>query len=142
MSRRKGSLLLAAAACALAAPALQADHAPYHRPDGAVVYGDWGLHRPGHMPVIVEGPYVLGAPRFGTGTYYPSNRGDPGAYRPRPRERGPTVPVEPYFHRFWGAESRQEGQNVTDYPPFAPPDVIYAPRERRHRHGLGPFLNK
>ena len=55
----------------------RADHAPNHWPDGAIIYGDWGLYRPGHMTPIYEGPLVIAAPRNGAGYYFPTNRNDP-----------------------------------------------------------------
>ena len=30
--------------------------------DGAVIYGDWGLARPGHGELVIEGPVGLAAP--------------------------------------------------------------------------------
>ena len=113
----------------------RADHAPYYRPNGVVVYGDWGLYRPGHMAPVYQGPFVIGIGRYGMGHYFPSNRNDPGAYRRRPREPGPDVPP-PSYYRSWGAQSQNADPNsATVYAPFAPPDVIYAPRFDRDHHG-------
>ena len=49
----------------------KADHMPLSYPDGAVVYGDWGLYRRGAIVPFVEGPYVITTPRYGTGTSRP-----------------------------------------------------------------------
>lgn len=126
--------VLAVAIFLLAINAGRADHAPYFRPDGVVIYGDWGLYRPGHVMPWAEGPIVIGAGRFGMGHYFPSNRNDPGAYRRRPKERGPDVPPAPYF-RSWGAQSQNpDPNNATVYAPFEPPSVIYAPRHDHHPH--------
>jgi hypothetical protein len=107
----------------------RADHRPYVRPDSTVVYGDWGLYRAGHVPPWIEGPTVVEAARYGgPGYFFPTNRDDPGAHRRRPPEKsGP--PPEPYY-RWWGAESEPpQSSRPTEYAPFAPPAVIYAPRD-------------
>jgi hypothetical protein len=123
---RKGFFALMAA-FALGTPFLRADHAPYYLADGSVVYGDWGLYRPGHVAPWMEGPYVLGARRFGIGAFFPTNRNDPGAYRRLPPVDPAPVPAEPYF-RSWGSESPYFAPSgVTSYAPFGPPDIIYAP---------------
>lgn len=117
---------------ALATPELEsakADHMPLLRPDGAIVYGDWGLYRPGAMVPIVEGPYIIAAPRYGAGDYFPSNRHDPDAYRSPPRVR--PVPAEPWY-RSWGSESGSGPATI--YAPFDPPSVIYAPNSNPHGH--------
>jgi len=117
---------------ALAVVSSHADHAPNHWPDGAIVYGDWGLYRPGHMAPIYEGPLVIGAPRNGTGYYFPTNRNDPSAYRSRAVVPHVAEPAEPWS-RTWGTQS--EPANPTVYAPFDPPEVIYAPRPGRRDHG-------
>lgn len=104
------------------------DHAPYYRADGAIVHGDWGLYRPGHVTPWVEGPAVIAAPRFGMGEYFPSNRNDPGAYRRRPPVDPRPIPPEPYY-RSWGAQSQNPNPaGAAVYAPFEPPAVIYAPK--------------
>jgi hypothetical protein len=116
----------------LAVSAGRADHLPYVRPDGSVVYGDWGLYRPGAVVPWVVGPAVIGAPPLSTtGYFFPTNRDDPGAYRRRPPEKsGP--PGEPYS-RWWGAESEPPNSTPpTVYAPFDPPPVILAPRVDGH----------
>jgi hypothetical protein len=126
--RKLFACIVLIAAVALGAPLLRADHAPYYLSDGSVVHGDWGLYRPGHVAPWVEGPYVVGAPRYGYGAFYPTNRNDPGAYRRRPPVDPVPIPAEPYF-RSWGSESpRFLPSDATLYAPFGPPEVIYAPR--------------
>lgn len=124
----------------LAMTGARADHRPYYTPEGTVVYGDWGLYRPGHVVPWVEGPLVVSSYRVGVGRYFPTNRDDPGAYRRRPPEKGGIIPPEPYF-RSWGAQSEQaDPSRATVYAPFAPPAVIYAPRPERdgdHDHKDG-----
>ncbi len=110
----------------------KADHAPRYGPDGVIVHGDWGLYRPGHVAPWTHGPYVIATPRFGMGEYFPTNRTDPRAYRRRPPVDPRPIPAEPYF-RSWGAQSQPLDPNsATAYAPFAPPAVIYAPREPLH----------
>jgi hypothetical protein len=131
--RRVLGLFLLLLFFALAVATLRADHLPVQQPDGAIVYGDWGLYRPGHVTPWVEGPYVIDAPRYGPGYYFPTNRNDPNAYRSRAREFGPSLPAEPYF-RTWGTQS-EPSPNPTVYAPFDPPSVIYAPRPGRRDKG-------
>lgn len=120
---------------ALATPesgVVRADHMPTLRPDGAIVYGDWGLYRPGAMVPYVEGPYTIEAPRSSAGDYFPTNRHDPAAYR-SPRWVPPT-PAEPYY-RSWGTQSGSTP--ATEYAPYEGPSVIYgegSTHEHRRRH--------
>jgi hypothetical protein len=101
---------------------------------GAVVYGDWGLFRPGGA-VVVEGgiwPAVALPPAPDlVPHYYPATGRTPAYGRkeidPGPRHRG----IAPEYHKSWETES-QPGP-VTEYPPFAPPPVVVAPPEPRHR---------
>lgn len=100
---------------------------------GAVVYGDWGLYRPG-AAVVIEGgiwpPGVL-APALVEPHYYPATGRTPAYGRkeidPGPRHHGPA----PQYHKSWTTES-QPGP-VTEYPPFAPPAVVVAPPVPRQR---------
>ncbi len=96
--------------------------------DGAVVYGDWGLARPGHGELVIEGPVGFAAPWDERG-YFPATGRAPRVGRHEiepPRQR----PRPTSFRRDWsdGSDFRAP---VTEYPPFDPPPVILAPRERR-----------
>ena len=104
------------------------DHMPLIYPDGAVVYGDWGLYRPGAIVPFVEGPYAVAVPRYGIG-YFPTNRYDPAAYRSPPARR--PIPAEPWFQS-WGAQS--DSAPATIATPFEGPSVIYAPNFGGHGH--------
>jgi hypothetical protein len=101
---------------------------------GAVVYGDWGLYRPGGA-VVIEGGIWLPAgvpiapdwpphyfPATGRTPAYGRKEIDPG---PRHRTAAPT------YHRTWITEPNPGP--VTEYPPFAPPPVVVAPPGPRHR---------
>ena len=96
--------------------------------DGAVIYGDWGLARPGHGEIVIEGLVgvcgAVGLARLLPGTGRTPRVGrheiEPKKVRPRPTS----------FRRDWSAESEFRAP-VTEYPPFDPPPVIVAPRERR-----------
>lgn len=96
--------------------------------DGAVVYGDWGLARPGHGQIIIEGPVGF-AHDWNSRDYFPATGHRPrvGRYEvePAPRRRGSTD-----FHRTWSIQS-DPARPVTIYPPFDPPPVILAPRRER-----------
>ncbi len=127
------AFVLGVAVILLAMSAGHADHAPRYAADGVVIYGDWGLYRPGHIAPWAEGPMVVSGPRFGTGQYFPTNRSDPGAYRRRPPVDRHPIPAEPYY-RSWGAQSQNLNPNsATVYTPFEPPAVIYAPRDEHWR---------
>ena len=95
---------------------------------GAVVYGDWGLYRPGAI-VVIEGG--IWAPGVSAPHYYPMTGRTPAYGRkeidPGPRHDRPAA----QYHKSWTTES-QPGP-VTEYPPFAPPPVVVAPPVQRHR---------
>lgn len=95
--------------------------------DGAVVYGDWGLARPGHGQIIIEGPVAL-PEYYPAPGYFPRTGRKPRSGRleiePPPRPRGNTS-----YHRTWSAGSDMT-RPVTEYPPYDPPPVILAPRGR------------
>ena len=93
---------------------------------GAVVYGDWGLYRPGGA-VVVEGgiwpPVAWPAPNWPH--YYPATGRTP-AYGRKEIDPGPhRRPIAPAYHKSWVTES--DPGPVTEYPPFAPPPVVVAP---------------
>ena len=92
----------------------------------AVVVGDWGLNRPGAVPVKVYGPPIYFVPeRYG---YFPTT-----GHRPRygRREFEPLKrvlpPPAPSYHRSWSAEPSPDP--VTVYPQFAAPQVNVTPSQ-------------
>src|SRR3984893_19579450 len=92
----------------------KADTMPLIYPDGVVVYGDWGLYRPGALVPFAEGPYAVASPRYATGAYFPTNRYDPGAYRSPPRKR--PIQSEPWLN-FWGVQSASAPATIAEpYP--------------------------
>jgi len=110
-----------------------ADHMPLVYPNGTIVYGDWGLYRPGAIVPFTEGPYVIAAPQYGAGYYFPSNRHDPAAYRSPPARQ--PIPAEPWF-RSWGVQS--DPAPATIPTPYEGPSVIYAPNFEEHARGKKP----
>jgi hypothetical protein len=96
----------------------------------AVIYGDWGLKRPGAGDLIIEGAGPID-PQAGPGGYYPAT-GRPPAYGRKEIEplvgRRPLRPA-PTYYRTWSAEPASDP--VTEYPPFQPPPVVIAPRPSR-----------
>jgi hypothetical protein len=102
--------------------------------DGAVVYGDWGLARPGQSELVIEGPVAFVDP-LDSRNFYPATGRAPrlGRQEIEPKHRRPQSTS---FHREWSAESNFSAP-VTVYPPFEPPPVIMAPRERRSSRSNG-----
>jgi hypothetical protein len=97
--------------------------------DGAVIYGDWGLARPGHGQIVIEGAAGFSENNDSRG-YFPATGHRPRVGRvevvPPPRQRPSTD-----YHREWSVKSYKRVRPVTEYPPFDPPPVIVAPRGRR-----------
>ena len=97
--------------------------------DGAVVYGDWGLARPGHGQIVIEGPVGFSENNDSRG-YFPATGRRPRVGRlevvPPPRQRPSTD-----YRREWSVKSYKRVRPVTEYPPFDPPPVIVAPRGRQ-----------
>ncbi len=97
--------------------------------DGAVVYGDWGLARPGHGQIVIEGAAGFSDNNDSRG-YFPATGHRPRVGRlevvPPPRQRPSTD-----YHREWSVKSYKRVRPVTEYPPFDPPPVIVAPRGRQ-----------
>ena len=152
---RIGPIFIVSAALAVslygAAPAAASDNAPVivvpGRPGvpviidgvdvtGAVVSGDWGLARPGHGDIVIDGPVGYVRPWI-AGAYYPATGRVPRYGRleiePPPHPRPSTK-----FTRSWSAESDMT-HPVTEYPPLNPPPVIMAPRgkprdRKQHDH--------
>jgi hypothetical protein len=98
--------------------------------DGAVVYGDWGLAKPNNAGLIIEGAVGYAPPAVSSG-YFPATGHLPRVGR---QEIEPPVRARPRvntnYYRDWSIGS-EFGKPVTEYPPFDPPPVIVAPRERR-----------
>ena len=97
--------------------------------DGAVVYGDWGLARPGHGQIVIEGAARFSENNDSRG-YFPATGHRPRVGRlevvPPPRQRPSTD-----YRREWSVKSYKRVRPVTEYPPFDPPPVILAPRGRQ-----------
>jgi hypothetical protein len=117
-------ILLVTFVAAIAAP-VSADKRPVIFPDGTVVYGDWGLARPGHIVPFAEywGPQYYHAPH--TLHYFPSNKGDPFAYRSRATNQ-PSIPG-PRYRRTWSTESN-EPVDLNPQPMPQGPYIIQAPK--------------
>jgi hypothetical protein len=142
----RAMFLLVAALCA--ASAARADHAPSFVVPGradvpvmingydaswGVVEGDWGLSRPGAVPLtVIPAPYAR--PLAPARHYFPSLGAAPNAGRYEiepPANRVLPLPA-PSFHRDWST-GPDPSVSVTEYPPMPP--VIVAPSDaRRHWH--------
>lgn len=95
---------------------------------GAMVEGDWGLYRPGHMPPRVydrHRHYELPPPRG----YFPMTGVTPGYGRQEVVPRGSYRRPPQIFEREWS--TRSEPWPATDYAPYEGPPVMVAPRYRR-----------
>jgi hypothetical protein len=90
---------------------------------GAVVYGDWGLFRPGGI-VVIDGA-VWYPPQDWPPHYFPATGRTPAYGRKETDPHSPHPHPAAAYHRSWSVES-QPGP-VTEYPPFAPPPVVVAP---------------
>jgi hypothetical protein len=114
-------ILLVTFGIAIAAP-VSADKRPVIHPDGTVVYGEWGLAGIGNVVPYAEywGPQYYFVPLAPRGYYFPSNAGDPFAYRSR-ATRQPSIPG-PRYQRNWSTESNAPA----DLP--RGPSVIPAPQ--------------
>ena len=104
--------------------------------NGAILYGDWGLARPGHGELVIEGPVAFATP-FGSPGFYPAT-----GHAPRLGRQEIEPPRNPHrrstdFHRDWSTQSNF-AVPVTEYPPVDPPPVIMAPRERRSQRSNRP----
>jgi hypothetical protein len=137
---------LASALLAVACSDARSDHAPTFVIPGnpwvpviidgvdasyGVVEGDWGLSRPGHVPVTVyPAPHVIyeAPPRPG---YFPSEGRPPRVGRDEvvPRHRV-AAPAES-FHRSWSTESGSAPADLSPVP-MDPPQVIEAFPYRKH----------
>jgi len=101
-----------------------------------VVEGDWGLARPGHMPVtIVACPHHKSFPGY-EGSYFPAFGRRPGYGRVEvepPPDRKLPPPAEGYY-RQWGAQSDPVPASGGDPP--ANVDVTMVPQVERRRRRL------
>jgi hypothetical protein len=93
----------------------------------AVVEGDWGLDRPGHVaPTIITPFRVVPLPGYSNG-YFPAYGRRPGYGRyeiePPPNRRLP--PPAQDFRRFWSSQS--DPLPPTLDAPGGPPAIIVAP---------------
>jgi len=140
VNRALAAALAAASLAGIGAPA-RADNAPVialpGHPDVPViidgrdatyrlVVGDWGLHRPGAVPVVVYGPPVCCAPPVGG--YFPSTGRRPRSGRHEFETPRRVLPPAPAYYREWSAGPGREP--ATADPPYAPAAVIAAPRGR------------
>jgi hypothetical protein len=94
---------------------------------GAVVYGDWGLARPGGI-VIIDGG-VWAAPVDWSPHYFPATGRTPPYGRKEVDLHSSRPHIAPPYHKSWSVES-QPGP-VTEYPPFPAPPVVVAPPGHR-----------
>ncbi|HXW25462.1 MAG TPA: hypothetical protein VEK73_12020 [Xanthobacteraceae bacterium] len=94
---------------------------------GAVVYGDWGLFRPGGA-VVIDGGRVLLPPDWSP-HYFPATGRMPAYGRKEIDPHSPRPTVAQPYHKSWSIES-QPGP-ATEYAPFAAPPVIVVPPEHR-----------
>lgn len=95
----------------------------------AVVYGDWGLKRPGAGDIIIAGGAPLYSQAWLRG-YYPSTGRRP-VYGRKEHEPPPgrvLPPPAPTYYRSWSAEPPPVP--ATEYPAFEPPQVIMAPPDK------------
>jgi hypothetical protein len=128
------ALLLAASVCGA-----RADHAPSFVVPGkagvpvliygydaswGVVEGDWGLSRPGQLPLAVNyAPQQIYPVR--ERPYYPKTGHKPRSGRLEIHTSAP-LHAPRSFHRGWSTQSGST--DITNYPPLDPPPVIRAPR--------------
>lgn len=98
---------------------------------GAVVYGDWGLKRPGADLIIVGGAPAY--PPAWAGVYYPATGRAPayGRKEIEPSSRRNRAEPARTYYRAWSAGSAPGP--ATEYPPYDPPPVILAPQQHRTR---------
>jgi hypothetical protein len=137
--------LAALCGCLLGVAPARADHQPAlvvpgradvpviiegHDAAGAVVEGDWGLYRPGHVTPTVFYPYAPGDNHWYTRGYYPFTGKRPryGRYEIIPPANRRLPPQAESFHRYWSSDTAPVPAQ-TEYPAFTPP-VILAPRVR------------
>jgi hypothetical protein len=92
-----------------------------------VVEGEFGLDRPGFPKTLVAGPLVVALPLAGP-AYHPKSGVKPGYDRLEivpPADR-PLPQPAPTYYRSWSSGSAPTP--ASDYPPAAPPTIIYSPQ--------------
>jgi hypothetical protein len=94
---------------------------------GALVYGDWGLYRPGGIVIIDGGAWA--APFEWSPHYFPATGRTPAYGRKEVDLHSSRPHIAPPYHKSWSVES-QPGP-VTEYPPYPVPPVVVAPPLRR-----------
>ena len=96
---------------------------------GAIIEGDWGLHRPGagRVSVYPGGGLLIALPP--PAGYFPATGRLPRYGRHEIAPRRALRPAQSY-HRNWSSDA--PGRTVTTYPPFDPPPVIEGLPPRRH----------
>jgi hypothetical protein len=143
MSVRNFSLVSAAMFACVMAAAARADHQPVIAVPGnpympviidgidasyAVVNGDWGLYAPGRIaPEVYYAPVVIPVP--GDRGYFPATGRQPRYGRQEVITPRRVLPPAPDFYREWSAGSGSGP--VTEYPPYAMPEVSVEPRSRQ-----------
>jgi hypothetical protein len=154
---RRAAFALLAMCFVLSAAPVRADHAPVIVVPGrpgvpvmingydasyAVVEGDWGLSRPGHVPVtVIYGPTAIPGPAGGAYYPYTGRRPGIGRHEIEPPADRKLPPPAPSYHRSWSTQSDPVAP-VTTYPPFDPPPVILAPKDDLPKSGKkGSSLN-
>jgi hypothetical protein len=103
-----------------------------------VVEGEFGLDRPGVVtPTVIYRPLVASVPYTVPG-YFPKTGRRPGYGRLEivPPPDRPPLPAAPSYFRSWSSQSAP--RPVTEYPPYAAPPVVVAPRFGRDRTSKGP----
>jgi hypothetical protein len=93
----------------------------------AVVNGDWGLYAPGRVVPEIYGPVLLYPEPFDRG-YFPATGRRPRYGRQEIDAPRQVLPRAPDFYREWSTGSR--AGRVTEYPPYAAPEVMVEPRSR------------
>jgi hypothetical protein len=136
-------IAIAANAVCAVAPA-RADHQPAFvvpgRPDvpviidgydasWAVVEGELGLHRPGHVTPFVIYPFPPAVDHWHVRSYFPVTGKRPryGRHEIIPPANRRLPPPAESFHRYWSSHS-QPVPAQTEYPVFEPPPIVLAPR--------------
>jgi hypothetical protein len=95
----------------------------------AVVEGDWGLHRAGHIAPIITFPHPIIVDHWHARGYFPITGKRPryGRLEVVPPANRRLPPPAESFHRYWSTSGAPPA-TITEYPGFEPPPVILAPR--------------